>query len=572
VPRPGRPEVCRPMSAKDPANSRNSELLLEKVRKLNNIGISLSAERDIDALVEKILLAAMELTNADGGSFYSVVKANSTPLAQASRDRDHLRFDIVINRSLGIHWGGTTGSSIPLPHIDLVDENNRPDAHTAVAASFHRGTTINVEDVRSTSDFDFSGTLDFDRRNGYYTRSTITVPMRNQEGDIIAILQLINAIENDAVCAFDNESQLLVESLASQAALALSNKLLNKEHRKLFESLIELVARAIDDKSPHTAHHCRRVPELTMMLAKAAQRQTTGPLSDFSMTEDEEYELQVASWLHDCGKIAIPEWIVDKATKLETPFDRVNLTDTRMEILLRDAEIDRLRGRIKRLMDDTSAPSDPDTDYQLRADQVREWRDTIRRSNIGVERMREADQQELIDMSRHSWFDMDGNQQPLLTEDELKNLLIPRGTLTPEERALCNQHIDITIGMLESLTYPAELARVPEIAGAHHERMDGTGFPKGLHGDEMPVQSRVMAIADIFESLTAEDRPYKKAMPLSEAMMILGKMKQNGHIDPDLFDLFINEGIYKRYAEEFLDPSRIDQIDFDALPGYRAPQ
>ncbi len=563
------------MSAKQSATQTNSDRLLDRIRQLNNIGIALSAERDTKSLVEKILKAAIDLTSADGGTFYRVAQPGQIPAISGRKNstddkasQDHLVFDIVINKSLGIHWGGTTGSSIPLPTISLFNPDGSPNTETVAAASFHRGATINVEDVRATENFDFSGTIEFDRRNGYRTQSTITVPMRDHESRIIAVLQLINAVEDDRVEAFGVESQLVVESLASQASLALSNRLLNKDQRKLFESLIELIARAIDDKSPHTAHHCRRVPELTMMLAKAAERQTSGPLGEFSMTEDEEYELQVASWLHDCGKIAIPEWIVDKATKLETRFDRVNLTDTRLEILMRDAEIERLRDRIRRLMDDKSSPSNPDADFEKKAGDIRAWRDMIRRCNIGVESMREEDQNELIKISRHQWFDMDGRTRSLLTEDELKNLLIPRGTLTPEERAMCNQHIDITIGMLESLTYPAELARVPEIAGAHHERMDGSGFPKGLHGSEMPVQSRAMAIADVFESLTADDRPYKKAMSLSQAMNILGDMKVNGHIDPDLFDLFVSEGIYKRYAEEFLDPSRIDQIDFDSLPGY----
>lgn len=567
------------MSAKDSATHTSSERLLDRIRQLNDIGIALSAERDTSVLVEKILKAAIELTSADGGTFYTLVQSSgSTASSHRSKDIDpeavesRLVFDIVINKSLGIHWGGTTGSSIPLPAIILFDDDGSANTETVAAASFHRGTAINIEDVRKTEDFDFSGTREFDRRNGYRTQSTITVPMRDHENRIIAVLQLINAIDGDQVEAFDFERQLIVESLASQASLALSNRLLNKDQRNLFESLIELIARAIDDKSPHTAHHCRRVPELTMMLAKAAQRQKSGPLSDFAMTEDEEYELQVASWLHDCGKIAIPEWIVDKATKLETPFDRVNLTDTRMEILMRDAEIERLQSRISRLMDDKSSPADAEDKFKQRQNDIREWRDTVRRCNIGVESMRQEDQDELVSMAQHQWYDMDGRTQNLLTEDELKNLLIPHGTLTPEERSMCNQHIDITIGMLESLTYLVELARVFEIAGAYYERMDGTGFPKGLHGSEMPVQSRAMAIADVFESLTADDRPYKKAMPLSQAMHILGRMKVNGHIDPDLFDLFVEEGIYKRYADEFLDPSRIDQIDFESLPGYSPGQ
>jgi len=378
-------------------------------------------------------------------------------------------------------------------------------------------------------------------------------------------------MEQDSVVAFDDENQLLVESLASQASVALSNVRLNNGHRRLFESLIELVAQAIDDKSPHTAHHCRRVPELTMMLAKAAEKRREGPLAEFSMTDAEEYELQVASWLHDCGKIAIPEWIVDKATKLETRFDRVDFVDAKFEILKRDAQIRLLQSRLARLMDDADAPANPEAAFERELSDLESWRSTVRRCNIGVEQMQQEDRDELESMANTQWIDLDGNNRKLLSDDELKNLLIPRGTLTPEERAMCNEHINVTIRMLESLTYPADLARVPEIAGAHHERIDGSGFPRGLTGDEMTVQARAMAIADVFESLTADDRPYKKAMPLSEAINILGNMTANGHIDPDLFEIFISDGIYRKFAEEFLDPSRIDTVDIDNLPGFNRP-
>lgn len=532
----------------------DSERLLQRIRQLNEIGIALSAEREPDGLIERILKAAMLLTGADGGTVYSIVD-------------DALDFDIVINESLGIHWGGTTRVSVPLPRIRLTDDQGQPVNATIAGACFHQGTTINLKDVYEQSGFDIEGTRIFDRRNNYQTASIITVPMRDHESRIIAVLQLINAMHDGTVIAFDTENQLLVESLASQASVALSNVRLNKSHRRLFESLIELVAQAIDDKSPHTAHHCRRVPELTMMLAKAAEKQREGPLADFSMTEAEEYELQVASWLHDCGKIAIPEWIVDKATKLETRFDRVEYIDAKFEILNRDAQIRLLQARLSRLMDDADAPANPEARFEREASNLKQWRSTVRHCNIGVERMREEDRDELSAMANTSWVDLDGNKRTLLSKDELKNLLIPRGTLTSEERDLCNEHINVTIRMLESLTYPAELARVPEIAGAHHERIDGSGFPRGLTGEEMTVQARAMAIADVFESLTADDRPYKKAMPLSEALNILGNMTESGHIDPDLFELFISDGIYRKYAEEFLDPSRVDTVDIENLPG-----
>lgn len=527
---------------------------LDRLARLTEIGISLSAEKDISRLLERILQSAKELTHSDGGSLY------------LRDDQDRLQFEIMLTDSLGIRLGGTSGERIhfePLPLYDALGEANH---HMVAAHAALERRTINIPDAYQAKDFDFAGTRTFDEQTGYRSRSFLTVPMENHEGQIIGVLQLINAQDADgAVVAFSDEDQRLVESLSSQAAVALTNARLIDDQKRLFESFIELLASAIDDKSPYTGGHCRRVPELTMLLADAAARTRHGPLKDFDMDEADRYELKIAGWLHDCGKVTTPEYVVDKATKLETIYDRIRLVDTRFEVLKRDAEIRLLRSALT----DGGEAAGLERELAVTVAELDEEREFLRKANIGGEFMSEADQQRVVEIGRRGWSNPDGEADTVLSEDEVYNLCIPKGTLTREERDVINHHIVATIKMLESLPYPAHLRNVPEFAGGHHERMDGKGYPRGLTRDQMSVQARVMGIADIFEALTAKDRPYKKAMPLSLALNILGKMRLDGHIDPDLFDVFVREKVYLEYAREFLDAAQIDFVDEAGIPGYR---
>jgi response regulator RpfG family c-di-GMP phosphodiesterase len=288
------------------------------------------------------------------------------------------------------------------------------------------------------------------------------------------------------------------------------------------------------------------VPALTMMLAEAVNETGSGPLSDFQMSDKDRYELKIAGLLHDCGKVTTPVHVVDKATKLETIFDRIHLIDTRFEILKRDAEIAMLK--------DGSPEARATCRERLR--QIEEDRMFLRAANIGAERMHEDDIERVKRIAEYRWTDISGHEAKFLSEDELKNLTIRAGTLTAEERQVINHHIVATIKMLE-------------YAGGHHERMDGRGYPRGLKREQMSVQARVMGIADIFEALTAKDRPYKKGKTLSESLEILGKFSLNGHIDPDLFDVFVRKQVYRRYAEMFLDQEQVDEVDESRIPGYR---
>lgn len=535
-----------------------SQLLSE----LSKIGIALSAERDHGRLLEMILNRARHMTNADGGTLYSRTEDNS------------LKFEIMFTESLGIVRGGTSGEPIDLPPLPLYSADGQPNNNAVAAWAALSGETVNINDAYVSDQFDFSGTRSFDQLTGYRSKSFLTVPMTNHENEIIGVLQLINAIDEDSgeIRSFSVLDQQLVEALASQAAVSITNRSLIEAQRQLFDSLIQLIANAIDEKSPYTAGHCRRVPVLANLLADAACRTRQGPLAGFTMTDPEKYELEVAAWLHDCGKITTPEFVVDKATKLETIFDRINIINARYAVMQHAAENRALRRQLEMAgVDNIDAGLDHDSEYQAELRSYHDDLDFIRRSNNGSESISDDDRDYISRIARQNWRDADGQQAPLLTDEEVQNLQIGRGTLTVREREIINNHVSVTIKMLESLPYPKHLRRVPEYAGGHHEKMDGTGYPKGLTGNEMSVPARMLAIADVFEALTASDRPYKKAMPLSQALRILGQMKLDRHIDPDLFDAFIWDEVYLKYARDFLAPEQFDDIDLASIPGYVPP-
>src|SRR5947209_8324171 len=528
--------------------------LVQRLDQLNTIGASLSAERDINRLLEAILTAAKTITRADGGTIYRVTEEKT------------LRFEIVRTSSLKYYLGGTTGNPVPFYPIQLY-KDGKPNTSMVAAHAALTGKTINIADAYTIEGFDFSGTRAFDSKTGYRSKSFLTVPMRNHEGESIGVLQLINAQDphTGEIVPFSASDQRLAESLASQAAVALTNRMLINQLESLFESFISMINGAIDEKSPYTGGHCQRVPVLTMLLAEAVNETKQGPLSDFHMSDKDRYELKIAGLLHDCGKVTTPVHVVDKATKLESIYDRVHLIDTRFEVLKRDAELESLKKRM------TLKPMQAAEEDKRLRDRLRQYDDDrkfLHACNIGGERMKDDDIAAVKRIAQYRWRDVSGHEADFLTADEVKNLTIRAGTLTDEERKIINHHIVATIKMLEALPWPKHLTKVPEYAGGHHERMDGKGYPKGLTRDEMSVQARCMGIADIFEALTAKDRPYKKGKTLSESLEILGRMKLNHHIDPDQLDIFVRRKVYRRYAEMFLDAEQIDTVDESRIPGY----
>ena len=541
-----------------PSNLRGYiDSLQNQISNMSAIGLALSKEKDMDKLLEMILLEAKRISNADGGTLYMMT------------DDQRLKFSIMITDSLNIHMGGTSGKEIPFYPVKLYMDDGQPNKTMIAANAGLTGDTINIPDAYKAKGFDFAGTKAFDEKTGYRSKSFLTVPLKNHEEEIIGVLQLLNAqdIKTKKVIPFSDSVQKSVEALSSQAAVAITNKNLIKDLEVLFESFIKLIASAIDAKSPYTGGHCSRVPEITMMLAESVNEINDGPFAGIQFTDKEMYELKIAAWLHDCGKVATPEAVVDKGTKLETIYDRIHTVATRFEVLKRDEEIKYLKKKLKIQKDDSlienqkkEALKKARTLYLKRIKQQEDDKSFIEESNVGGEFMSQDRKDRVNKIASYRWKD-NGSPKPFFSEDEIYNLCISRGTLTPEERKIINDHIVVTIDMLEQLPYPKHLRNVPEFAGGHHEKLDGTGYPKGLNHSEMSVQAKIMAIADIFEALTARDRPYKKGKTLSQAMRILGFMKNDAHIDTELFEVFVKEKIYLKYAESFLDPEQIDEVE-----------
>lgn len=520
---------------------------VERLELLHRIGVALSAERNKDRLLETILLEAKKLCHADGGTLYL-------------RDGDELRFAIMRTDSLGIALGGTTGLPIDLPSIRLYDpETGQPNRSNVATCAALMRSSVNIPDAYDATGFDFSGTKRFDEANGYRSKSFLTIPLVNNNFRVIGVLQLLNAKDpkTGEVVPFSAEDQRIVEALASQAAVALDNQMLLEDQKRLLEAFIQMIAAAIDSKSPYTGAHCERVPILTLMLAEAACKSDEGPFASFDLDEDEWYELKIAAWLHDCGKVTTPVHVMDKATKLETIWDRIDMVRARFEVLERDAKIRMLEA--KAAGDELAEERYRDEVQALQADLA-----FVEHANVGSEFLRDEDKERLKAIARRQYTEA-GLPRPLLDDDELRNLLVSRGTLTDEERLIINGHMVQTIQMLESLPFPKNLRRVPEYAGGHHEKMDGTGYPRGLYAGDMSLPARMMAIADVFEALTAQDRPYKRGKTLSESIRIMGYMKRDNHLDPEVFDLFIRSGVYKEYARRFLPPELIDEVDEAAV-------
>ncbi|TAN44499.1 MAG: GAF domain-containing protein [Nitrospirae bacterium] len=517
------------------------------ITKLNEIGIALSAEQNLQRLLERIVDEARAFSTADAGTLYIL-----------NEERQCLEFAIVQNDTMKTRMGGTAGP-ITWPPVPLT-KDGQPNCSNVSSYTAVTGEIVNIPDVYEAEGFDFTGTKKFDAGTGYRSKSMLVVPMRNKENEIIGVLQLINAIDAQTKesVAFLRENVALIASLASQAAVAITNVRLYRELEHLLDSFIRAIAMAIDEKSPYTAGHIRRVQELTMIIAKKMTDQAEGVFKDFKLNEDELKELSTAAWLHDIGKVTTPEHVVDKATKLEKISDRAELVSMRYEAMKRDTLIEYYKKLVSEeceLNEDKAA--EIKKQFDERYNELEAERKFVLACNQPAEFMDDAKVAKLKSISEKNWNDGVGSR-PFLSEDELYNLSIRKGTLTKEERTIIENHALVTSKILKSLPFPKKLMRVPEYAAQHHEKLDGTGYPFGKKAEELAYQSRIIAIADIFEALTASDRPYKKPMPISQALKILGFMKKDGHIDPDILDFFINEKIYREYADKEIKPSQID--------------
>jgi response regulator RpfG family c-di-GMP phosphodiesterase len=560
-----------------------------KLENLIETGLDLGRERDRLSLLRKILLGGRDLLHCEAGTLFLVT------------ERKGLRFAMVTN-----------DLELPTQEIALHDPETGEanDRFVSSYVALHNEPVL-IDDVYSETRFDLSGTKRFSEESGFRTVSMLSVPMSPRAGEVIGVLQFINALDpqSGAIVPFQPALVRFVTAMAAQAAVALDNFQLVEAQKDLMDALIKLIAGAIDAKSPYTGGHCERVPELGIMLAEAASQINEGPLADFRFTTDDEWrEFRIGAWLHDCGKVTTPEYVVDKATKLETIHNRIHEVRTRFEVLLRDARIRELESvaagedaeaartafetRKAQLLDDFAFVAEcnlggeymaPERIERLQRIAEEIWqRHFDDRLGLGHEELKRytdapaplpASEKLLADKAQHviprgdtrmldpKWGFKVSIPENLYNSGEVYNLSVGRGTLTEEERFKINEHVIQSLMMLEQLPLPANLKRVPEYAGTHHETLIGTGYPRKLSEAELSVPMRIMAIADIFEALTASDRPYKKAKTLSESIKILSFFKKDKHIDPDLFDLFLTSGVYRRYAEKYLKPEQIDTVD-----------
>jgi len=513
------------------------------LKKLVDIGRALSREKNINILLEKILIESRIISNSDGGTVYLVID-----------DGKKLNFEIMHTESLNIKFGG---SSDPVPDaiypVKIYNDDGTKNVHNVAAVCALEGKTINIDDAYTNKKYDFSGTKGFDKKNNYRSKSFLTIPLKNHKDKVIGVLQLINAKKNNEIIEFSNDLVDLVEALSSQASVALTNQILIEEQKQLFRSFIKLVAEALEKKDVVTGGHCNRVPVLTMMIAEEINSDKIGLFKNFLFSDDELDELYVAGWLHDFGKVATPEYIMGKSTKLEGLYDKIDEIKFRFEILKRDIEIE----FYKKVIEESNLNQES---INTRLEEVNNDFNFLEKSNIGGEFMSDELKQRISEIAKQN-ITINGKEIPVLDENEIDFLSISRGTLSKNDRKIMEDHVVLTYDLLNKLPYPDHLKQVPFYAGCHHEKINGKGYPNGYSGDKLPLQARIIAIADVFEGLTAPDRPYKKGYKLSKALTILKYMVDDGEIDKDLFDLFITKKLYLKYANEMVDPNQIDSIN-----------
>ncbi|MBS4724594.1 HD domain-containing phosphohydrolase [Aeromonas veronii] len=550
------------------------------IQRFLQLSTSLSSETSFPRLLERLLTEMQQLTGATGCMLYLSDSGNKT-------------LDLA-----GLCWNGEVQEQTPIHSIGTLNQPKHPLFQSLQGVELEP-----VALVTSELQILFPYVEESDTPLTFWP-----IALKNRDGQLLGTLVFLI---DERKKSLTPQRMAFVNALSSTAAVALTTQRLLEEQRNLLEAFIQLIAGAIDAKSPYTGGHCQRVPELTKMLAEAACEAKEGPFQHFSLDEKHWEAIHIAAWLHDCGKVTTPEFVVDKATKLETLCDRIHEVRMRFEVLKRDAEIAywqaRLHGGDEATLQATLQQQWQQLDEEFafiarcnegdefmatediaRLQQIagRTWQRTLS-DRIGISqdelarKQRAAESQLpvteplLADRPDHlftrsnrdrlapdnPWGFQVNTPEYLYNRGELYNLAIRRGTLTDEERYKINEHMIQTIIMLEKLPFPANLKQVPEIAGGHHEKMDGTGYPKRLKRDEMSIPARMMAIADIFEALTAGDRPYKKAKSLSEAIRIMGFMQQDHHIDPELFALFLRSGVYLRYAKRYMSPELIDEVD-----------
>ena len=502
--------------------------ILHQVEDILNIGIALSLEKDHNRLLEMIVSEARRITNADAGTLYL-------------RDGDFLHFKISQNETLH-SFQGDNGEPINLPPVPMSMRN--VSSYVAL-----RNESVNIPDVYSAEGFDFSGPKNYDQITGYRTVSMLVVPLENHTGDVIGVLQLINSLdENRQPIPFSADFEKVISSLASQAAISMTNQQLIGDIEQLFNSFVEVMATAIDSRTPYNANHTRRVALLSGALAAVIDAEEDGCWQGVHFDADRTNQLVMSAWLHDIGKIATPLEVMNKSTRIER---QLHLVMQRLDYIAQKQKCVHLEKKLTLLssaanVDDELAALEKDwMEQQMMVEQTRDL--IIRADNPGTF-IDEEIKQMLQQIAARSYVDENGRERPWLTADELINLSVAKGTLNDKERHIMEDHVLVTQRMLEKIPFTYKLKDVPFFAGIHHEHLNGKGYPLGLSGDAIPLEGRILALTDVFDALTAADRPYKKAMPIDQALKIMGFMVKDGQLDADLLELFVKHRVWEMIA------------------------
>ncbi|MCD6328814.1 MAG: HD domain-containing protein [Candidatus Cloacimonetes bacterium] len=517
------------------------------IKQLIHIGESLSAKKSLVNIFTLILNEAMDYANADGGTIYFV-----------SNDRKFLDFKLTYNKALNIEMGNEE-TPITWPSIPLYLKNGLANMSYMVSYVYHTKESKTFEDVYDQKLFDNTGTQKFDTRNKYRSQSMAAIPLINHEDEVMGVIQLINAMDKDGNCIpFGTEHIKMLNSLASQAAISLSNKRLIESLEELLLQFIKSIATAIDKKSKYTAGHVKRVATLTEEIARRINEDENGYFKNVYFNEDQLQEISMAGWMHDVGKIVTPECIMDKSTKLQKIIDRVELIKVRGELIKQVIKKD-----INKLKLDRTLTKEKEKELIKISNQIDHDISLIEKMNFGVENFSDENKKEIERMYSFSYIS-EGQDYRILTDDEKKNLMIYRGTLTDEEFDIMKEHAQVTWEMLSPLQFPKKYENVPLYAAAHHERLDGGGYPHNLSENQIPLQARIIAVADVFEALLSE-RPYKDGKKVSEAMKIIAFMVQDHKLDKAVVDILLDSGLHISFAQKIAKPEQVDNVDIKKI-------
>lgn len=496
--------------------------ILEQVEDIINIGIALSAEKDKNRLLEMIVSEARRITNADAGTLYLC-------------EDDCLSYKIMQNESMHTFQGGQ-GDQINLPPVPIKMEN--VSAYVAITRK-----SVNIPNVYQADEFDFSGPRKFDEATDYKTLSMLVLPLENHEDTVIGVLQLINARDDSGeLIPFAPYFENVVSSLASQAAICLTNMQLLNDIENLFNSFVEVMATAIDSRTPYNANHTRRVALLAGELARAINQEQLNTREEPVFEEDHIAQLVMAGWLHDIGKIATPLEIMNKATRIERQLE---LIMQRFDYIYTAQQAQYLQEKLE-LRGHTEELHRLETRWQEEQNFIKEARELVLKCDNPATFVDAAIREKIQEIANRTYPDRNGRVKPWLKEEEVTALSVAKGTLTEKERRIMEDHVVVTARMLDKIPFTHKLENVPYFASIHHEHLDGKGYPNGLKGEDIPVEGRILALVDVFDALTADDRPYKKAMPLEQALKILGFMVKDGELDGDLLEIFSRNKVWEK--------------------------